>query len=75
MCVRECHSLKKAQCLLKAKPRSYTSRSKNTIMRVEHLVMGDRRLTMEEIALTVGISVGSVHTILHEDLKMLNTDR
>lgn len=29
-----------------------------------------RRLTVKEITSTIGISVGFVHTILHEDLKI-----
>ena len=34
------------------------------------MVMEDRRLTVKQIAVNVSISVGSVDTILHEDLKM-----
>jgi len=34
------------------------------------MVMEDRRLTMKQIAANAGISVGSVDTILHDDLKM-----
>ena len=32
--------------------------------------MEDRRLTVKQIVANVGISVGSVDTILHDDLKM-----
>ena len=32
--------------------------------------MEDRRLTVKQIAANAGISVGSVDTILHDDLKM-----
>ena len=34
------------------------------------MVMEDRRLTVKQIAANAGISVGSVYTILHDDLKM-----
>jgi histone-lysine N-methyltransferase SETMAR len=40
------------------------------IARVEQMVMEDRRLTVKQIAANAGISVGSVDTILHDDLKM-----
>ena len=51
-------------------PRPSTSRSKDMIVRVEQMVMEDRRLTVKQIAANAGISVGSVDTILHDDLKM-----
>ncbi|XP_067005625.2 protein GVQW3-like [Anabrus simplex] len=51
-------------------PRACTSRSDDMIEKVERLVLGDRRMTVEQIASSVGISVGSVHTILHDDQKM-----
>ena len=51
-------------------PRARTSRSDDMIEKVERIVLGDRRMTVEQIASSVGISVGSVHTILHDDLKM-----
>ncbi|PNF22849.1 hypothetical protein B7P43_G17938 [Cryptotermes secundus] len=50
--------------------RPRTSRSDNMVERVEKVVLEDRRLSAENIASKVGISVGSVHTILHEDLRM-----
>ena len=34
------------------------------------MVMEDRRLTVRRIAANAGVSVGSVDTILHDDLKM-----
>jgi len=40
------------------------------IARVEQMVMEDRRLTGKQIAANAGISVGSVDTILQDDLKM-----
>ena len=40
------------------------------IARVEQMVMEDCRLTVKQIAANAGISVGSVDTILHDDLKM-----
>ncbi|PNF43060.1 hypothetical protein B7P43_G04742 [Cryptotermes secundus] len=50
--------------------RPRTSRSDNMVERVEKVVLEDRRLSVENIASKVGISVGSVHKILHEDLRM-----
>ncbi|PNF36332.1 hypothetical protein B7P43_G00518 [Cryptotermes secundus] len=50
--------------------RHCTSRSDNMVERVEKVVLEDRQLSVENIASKVGISVGSVHTILHEDLRM-----
>ena len=47
-----------------------TSRSEDMIARVEQMVMEDRRLTVKQIAVNAGISVGSVDTILHDNLKM-----
>ena len=47
-----------------------TSRSEDMIARVEQMVMEDRRLTVKHIAANAGISVGSVNTTLHDDLKM-----
>ena len=40
------------------------------IARVEQMVMEDRLLTVKQIAANAGISVRSVETILHDDLKM-----
>ena len=54
----------------KKQPRPRTSRSADIVERVEKLVLEDRRMTVEQIASRVGISVGSAHTILHVDLKM-----
>jgi len=51
-------------------PQACTSRSEDIIVRVEQTVMEDRRLTMKQIAVNAGISIGSVDTILHDDLKM-----
>ena len=47
-----------------------TSRSEDMIARVEQMVMEDRRLTVRQIAANASISVGSVDTILHDDLKL-----
>ncbi|PNF20988.1 hypothetical protein B7P43_G09499 [Cryptotermes secundus] len=54
--------------LKQSRPR--TSRSDNMVERVEKVVLEDRRLSVENIASKVGISVGSVHKILHKDLRM-----
>jgi len=51
-------------------PRPNTSRSEDMIERVEQMVMEDRCLNVKQIAANAGISVGSVDTILHDDLKM-----
>jgi len=40
------------------------------IARVEQMVMEDRRLTVKQIAANAGISIGSVDTILRDDMKM-----
>ena len=40
------------------------------IARVEQMVMEDRRLSVRQIVANAGISLGSVDTILHDDLKM-----
>ena len=73
MCVRGYDSSKKAERRVKKKPkepRPRTSRSGDMIVRVEQMVMEDRRLTVKHIAANAGIYVGSVDTILHDNLKM-----
>ena len=47
-----------------------TNGSEDMIARVEQMVMEDHRLTVRQIAANAGISVGSVDTILHDDLKL-----
>ena len=51
-------------------PLPCTSRSEDMIAWVEQMVMEDRRLTVRQIAANAGISVGSVDTILHDDMKL-----
>jgi len=51
-------------------PRLSTSRSEDMIARVEPMVMEHCLLTVKQIATNAGIPVGSVDTILHDDLKM-----
>jgi len=51
-------------------PQPRTSRSEDMIAQVEQMVMEDRRLTVKQTAANAGISVGSVDTILHDNLKM-----
>ena len=51
-------------------PQPRTSRTDNMLARVEQIVMEDRRLGVRDIASKAGISMGSAHTVLHEDLKM-----
>ena len=48
--------------------RPTTSKNNENIDFVKNLVKEDRRLTVYQIAETVGISVGSAHSILHDDL-------
>ena len=55
-------------------PRPCTSRSEGMIARLEQMVMEDHRLTVKQIAANAGISIGSVDTILHDDLKMFLPD-
>lgn len=50
--------------------RPSTSRVDENIQRVHDLVMSDRRITARMIAAELGISKGSVQTILKEDLNM-----
>jgi len=51
-------------------PWPWTSQSEDMIARVEQMVMEDRRLTVKQIAANAGISIGSVDTILRDDMKM-----
>ena len=48
--------------------RPSTSRNDNVINQVRPLVMQDRRIPVRELADEVGVSIGSVHTILTADL-------
>ena len=50
--------------------RPSTSRNNEVMDQVREKVLEDRRITIQEIAVEVGISTGSVHTILHEDLNL-----
>lgn len=50
--------------------RPSTSRNDEVIDQVRVLVMEDRRITVRELATEVGISIGSVHSILTEHLAM-----
>ena len=42
------------------------------IEKIHRIAMEDRRIKVREIAEIVGISVGTVHNILHEKLEMRN---
>jgi hypothetical protein len=46
------------------------SRNANIIENVHPLILEDRRLTIREIADEVGISTGSTHSVVTEDLHM-----
>jgi len=48
--------------------RPSTSRNDNVINQVWTLIMQDRRITVQELADEVGVSIGSVHAILTADL-------
>ncbi|XP_064090828.1 protein GVQW3-like [Macrobrachium nipponense] len=64
---------KQEQISVESKPRSgrpSTSRNKEFVENVRRIVEDDRRITIKEITEEVGISTGSVHTILTEDLAM-----
>jgi ribosomal protein S14 len=50
--------------------RSSTSQNANVIENVRSLILGDCRLTVREIADKVGISTGSAHSTVTEDLHM-----
>ena len=50
--------------------RPFTSRNEEVIEKVRQILMEDCRLTLREIVEEVGISRGSVHSILTEDLCM-----
>jgi histone-lysine N-methyltransferase SETMAR len=52
--------------------RHSTSRNNELIDKVRTLVMQDRRVTFRELAVEVGISTGSVHSIITDDLSMWN---
>ncbi len=50
--------------------RPCSSRNQETVERVQALVRSDRRMTVKMIAESLNLSVGSVFTIMTEDLKM-----
>ncbi|PNF36792.1 hypothetical protein B7P43_G11160 [Cryptotermes secundus] len=65
--------LKDGRTSVDSEPRSgrpSTSRNENFIEQVRTLVMEDRRITFRELANEIGVSNGSVHSILTEDLGM-----
>jgi hypothetical protein len=55
---------------LQCSGRPSTSRNANVIENVCSLILKDRRLTVKEITDEVGISTGSAHSIITEDLHM-----
>ncbi|PNF28133.1 hypothetical protein B7P43_G07582 [Cryptotermes secundus] len=50
--------------------RHSTNRNENIIEQVRTLVMEDHRVTVQELANEIGVSIGSGHSILTEDLGM-----
>jgi AraC-like DNA-binding protein len=45
-----------------------TSRNDNVIDQVRTLIMQDHRITVQDLAVEVGVSTGYVHSILAKDL-------
>ncbi|XP_064119006.1 protein GVQW3-like [Macrobrachium nipponense] len=72
--IKECYNcFKQGQTSVESKPRSgrpSTSRNVKFVENVRRKVEDDRHITIKEITEEVGISTGSVHTILTEDLAM-----
>ncbi len=50
--------------------RSVTARDLDYVFRVCELVRADRRLSVRDLASMMGLSIGTVHAILSEDMKM-----
>lgn len=50
--------------------RPVSATDQSMVDHVEQLVLDDRRVTVEEVSDTIGISVGSVHMIIRKKLKM-----
>ena len=50
--------------------RPVSSSKPEMIERVRHIIREDRRRTIDEVSMLVGISHGTCHKILTEDLKM-----
>ncbi|XP_026805906.1 protein GVQW3-like [Rhopalosiphum maidis] len=51
--------------------RPRTSVTPDNIRRVEQLILEDRRMNVRDISAEVGISIGSVESIIHEHLQYL----
>ena len=47
-----------------------SARKEETIEKLQRLVMQDRRISVRMISKAVGISIGTVKTVLTEDLKL-----
>lgn len=50
--------------------RPSTSRNENIIAQVQTLVTENRHFTVRELAKHIGVSIGSLYSILTEDFKM-----
>ncbi|XP_068234158.1 protein GVQW3-like [Palaemon carinicauda] len=72
--IKECYNrFKQGQTSVESKPRSgrpSSSRNDEFVENVRRIVEDDHRITINEITKELGISTGSVHTILMEDLAM-----
>ncbi len=51
-------------------PRPKTSRSPGTIQAVKDIIEADPRVTMKAIQMVVNIPLGSLHSVIHKDLKL-----
>lgn len=65
--------LKRGRETIKDEPRSGrlpTANTEENILAVEKLIIADRHITIEQISTELGISKGTIDTILHKQLKM-----
>jgi len=78
-CIKEWHNrFKDGSTSVESEPRHgkpSTSRNDNILNQVRNLLMQDRRITVRELADEVGVSFGSVHTILTADLGLRRVPR
>ncbi len=51
-------------------PRRRSGRSQGNIDRIQRLVQADRRVTVASLQAQTGLAQGTIHSILHKDLKL-----